>query len=53
MSTREIRELNSMLDLLVSMHREAMDQIDRCCNIFETILDVDSEFDIDNLEKYR
>lgn len=54
MSSREIRELKTMVDLLINLSRESLDAVDRCCNIFETLLDIDNKIDTETmLERNR
>jgi len=54
MSSREIRELREVIDLLINLSRESLDAVDRCCNIFETLLDMDNEIDTETvLERFR
>ena len=54
MSAKEIRELKTIVDLLINLSRETLDAIDRCCNIFETLLDMDNEIDTETmLERNR
>jgi len=54
MSAKEIRELKTMVDLLINLSRESLDAVDRCCNIFETLLNLDNEIDTEAmLERFR
>lgn len=54
MSRTEIRDLMEVVDLLISLSRESLDAIDRCCNIFEILLDVDTEINTEEMkERFR
>ena len=54
MSSKEIRELQNIVELLINLSRETLDAVDRCCNIFETLLDIDNEIDTETmLERNR
>jgi len=54
MSSSEVRELREVVDLLINLSRESLDAIDRCCNILETLLDLDNEINTEEmLERFR
>ena len=48
------REQQDVIDFLISQLRECLDELDRCCNIFETLLEADSQVNIfEMLERFR
>ena len=54
MSSSEIRELKDVVDLLINLSRESLDAVDRCCNIFETLLKIDNEINTEEMmESFR
>ena len=37
------------IDMMTNLQRETSDELDRCCNIFEILLNVETEIDSDTI----
>ena len=52
--SKRLSEALDTIDMLVSLQRETSDDLDRCCNIFETLLDLDTEINTEEMmERFR
>jgi len=52
--TKRLKEALDVIDMMVSLQRETSDDLDRCCNIFETLLDLDTEINTEEMmERFR
>ena len=52
--SNRLKEALDVIDMLVSLQRETGDDLDRCCNIFETLLDLDTEINTEEMmERFR
>ena len=52
--SNRLREALDVIDMLVELHRETSDDLDRCCNIFEILLDVETEINTEEMkERFR
>ena len=45
--SKRLEEALDTIDMMVNLHRETCDDLDRCCNIFEILLNVETEIDSD------
>ena len=52
--SKRLRESLDAIDMMVSLQRETSDDLDRCCNIFEILLDLDTEINTEEMmERFR
>jgi len=52
--SKRLRESLDVIDMMVDLQRQTGDDLDRCCNIFETLLDLDTEINTEKMmERFR
>ena len=52
--SKRLGEALDVIDMLVNLHRETANDLDRCCNIFEILLKIDNEINTEEMmERFR
>jgi len=52
--SKKLKEALEAIDMMTNLQRETSDDLDRCCNIFETLLDLDNEINTEEMmERFR